>query len=108
MYFRRLQYNLIVNITDTFASTGLFSEPFKHVFVHISEKIKQEIYVSLDNSIASIFNLSIGIIFISCFMFLFIIFYMIYHRNIIKTMNEGLVTLTGGRKGEEEKKLKQE
>jgi len=104
MYFRRLQYNLIVNLTDTFACTGLFSEPFKQIFMHISEKLKTDIQMKLQSSMTSIFHISIGTIIVSCFMFLLIIIYLIYHRNLISTMNQSLATL---RNGEENKKTKE-
>lgn len=54
---------------------------------------------------ASIFQISIGTIFVGCFMFLLIIAYLVYHRNVISTMNQALATL---RIGEENKKTKEE
>lgn len=35
LYFRRMNYNLIANITDTFASTGIYSDPFKELFKYL-------------------------------------------------------------------------
>lgn len=40
LYFRRINYNLIVNVTDTFGSNGIYSEPFKKLFKHFSINIR--------------------------------------------------------------------
>lgn len=40
LYFRKVQYNIVTNLTDTFASTGIYSEPFKKIFLHISTEIR--------------------------------------------------------------------
>ena len=40
LYFRRVNYNLMVNLTDTFASNGIYSEPFKDLFKYFSVNIR--------------------------------------------------------------------
>jgi hypothetical protein len=41
LYFRWVQYNLVANITDTFASTGLYSNAFKTTFKYFSQQIQK-------------------------------------------------------------------
>jgi len=38
-YFRRIQYNLINNITDTNAATGIFSKQFVKIYAFWSNLI---------------------------------------------------------------------
>lgn len=42
LYFRRMRYHLIANITDTFAHTGVFSDPFRDLFLYLGELIQDD------------------------------------------------------------------
>lgn len=41
LYFRRVNYNLVVNLTDAFGSNGIYSEPFKDLFKYFSVNIRE-------------------------------------------------------------------
>ena len=43
MFYRRTEYNFISNLSDTFSSTGVYSDPFKALFLHFSDQVKHEI-----------------------------------------------------------------
>lgn len=79
-YFRRMHYSLVTNVTDTFAATGLFSDPFKGVFKYLAGKIKEEVGSNLVTSRSNILVFSVMVVISSVLLIVAVITTIVYYK----------------------------
>lgn len=95
LYFRRINYNLIVNVTDTFGSNGIYSEPFKKLFKHFSINIRQQISGKLKQFRSSLLVIAIMVTLMSFFLIVIFFVSLAYFKTKMRRVGKGLVDLVG-------------
>jgi hypothetical protein len=85
LYFHRQNYYISNNLTENYAHTGIFSQPFARIFTNLTQSIEQEGVASLQNTFTIVALLNGFIILIDCcYIFAFVIIYNYFREQFAK------------------------
>lgn len=95
LYFRRMNYNLVTNLTETYASNGIYSEPFKEIFKYFSIKIRTEIELKMATIRSTLLTIAVMVTTLS-FVLIFMLFIsMAYFKTKMGQIGRCLANLIG-------------
>lgn len=86
---------MVSNLTDSFASSGVYSDPFKQLFQYLAHEISDYTYEKIVEIRAQLLILAIMVSAMSFFLIVILVITIVYFRRKVTTINNGLVSFSG-------------